>query len=126
MNHSITLTPRRLLLIGLLGLLAVLSYGFAAANTVPTSNAGDGSGAVSGYTVSNVHYVLNSSNPANVDTVTFTLTPAMVAGGTVRISTNGTSFIAAACTGTSTISCSLTGASVTATSLTNLRVVAAQ
>ncbi len=126
MNRTITVNPRRLFLAGLLGLVAIATYGFAAANTVPGSNGGDGSGAISGYTVSNVHYTLDPNTPTQVNQVSFNLSPAMLAGGTIRISTNGTTFISAACTGTSSITCSLSGAGVTASSLTNLRVVAAQ
>jgi hypothetical protein len=126
LNRTITVNPRRLFLAGLLGLVAIATYGFAAANTVPGSNGGDGSGAISGYTVSNVHYTLDPNTPTQVNQVSFNLSPAMLAGGTIRISTNGTTFISAACTGTSSITCSLSGAGVTASSLTNLRVVAAQ
>lgn len=115
-----------MLMLGLLGIVSATTLGFAAANTVDTSNAGDGAGAISGYTVTNVHYTLDSTNPSQVNQVSFTLSPAMVSGGTIRISVNGTSFITAPCTGTSSVTCSLTGAGVTATSLTNLRVVAAQ
>jgi len=56
-------------------LIATAAYGFAAANTVPATNAGDGSGAVSGYAASNVVYVLESADPTKLDSVTFTLTP---------------------------------------------------
>jgi len=126
MNRSTTLTPRRLFLLGIFGLLAVVTYGFAASNNVPASNAGDGQAAISGYAVSNVHYTLNSSNPSTIDTVTFTLAPAMVAGGQTRISLDGgTTWLAAgACSGAGTITCTATGTSVL--SLDNLRVVAAQ
>ena len=54
-------------------MLAVSAYAFAAANTVPTTKAGDGAGAISGYTVSNVVYNLNSSDPTLLDSVDFTL-----------------------------------------------------
>ncbi len=64
---------RLLMLTTLLVLLAVLAYGFAAQNTVPASYAGDGQAAVSGYTVSNVHYTLNASNPSIIDSVSFDL-----------------------------------------------------
>jgi hypothetical protein len=125
MNNSISITPRRVLLIGLFGLLAVLSYGFAASNTVDSSNAGDGQSGISGYTVTNVHYVLDGTNPSNVSSLTFNLSPALPAGGATRISLNGgTSWLAAGdCTGTSTVTCTAT---VAVTALSNLRVVAAQ
>jgi hypothetical protein len=65
--------------------LAAATYAFAAANTVPPSKAGDGSGVVSGYTVSAIHYALNGTNPTTIDTVTFTLDTAPVAGSTIKI-----------------------------------------
>jgi hypothetical protein len=64
---------------------ATVAYASAAANTVNPSKAGDGSGAVSGYTVSAVHYNLNATNPSNIDSVTFTLNVAPVAGSTIKI-----------------------------------------
>lgn len=56
-------------------------YAFTASNTVPGSSAGSGSGAITGYTVSNIAYTLNSTNPDNLDAVTFTLNKA---AGTVK------------------------------------------
>jgi hypothetical protein len=64
---------------------ATVAYASAAANTVNPSKAGDGSGAVSGYTVSAVHYGLNSTNPGSIDSLTFTLNVAPVAGSTIKI-----------------------------------------
>ncbi len=52
------------------------SYAFTASNTVPTTQAGQGTGTVSGYTVTSVGYTLNASTPTNVDAVTFTISPA--------------------------------------------------
>jgi hypothetical protein len=69
--------------------LAGATYAFAAANTVPASKAGDGSGGITGYTVSAIHYTLNTTNPANIDSVTFTLNTAPTAGSTIRIQLNG-------------------------------------
>lgn len=47
-------------------------YAFAAANIVPESGAGDGTGAISGYTVTNVTYDTNDDgDPATLDEVTF-------------------------------------------------------
>ena len=63
---------------------ASVATAYAAANTVPVSMAGDGSGAISGYTVSAIHYVLNST-PTTIDSVTFTLNSAPVAGSTIKI-----------------------------------------
>lgn len=53
-------------------------FGFAAANTVPKSAGGEASGAISGYTVGNVHYNLNAIDPEQLDSVQFTLTPDVV------------------------------------------------
>jgi hypothetical protein len=53
--------------------LATGVYAFTATNTVPNSNAGSGSGTISGYTVSGVAYTLNATTPSNIDSMTFTL-----------------------------------------------------
>lgn len=126
MNSAIVLTPRRLLLLGIFGLLAVFTYGFAASNNVDPSNAGDGSAAISGYDVTGVHYTLDATDPSSVTSVSFDISPALPATGTARISLNGgTSWLAAgSCSGTTTVSCTVSG--VTVLSLSNLRVVAAQ
>ncbi len=47
-------------------ILAISTYAFAAANTVPATKAGDGSGVISGYTVSNVAYNLNAADPSSL------------------------------------------------------------
>lgn len=125
MNRTITISPRKFVLAGLLGLVSVATAGYANSNTVPGSNAGDGQSAISGYVVSNVHYTLDTNNPSNVTSLSFTLSPALPAGGASRISLNGGSnwLAANACSGTSSISCNV---SASVTSLANLRVVAAQ
>ena len=74
---------RLLLVIVLVVLAATGAYVFTASNTVPNTNAGSGSGTISGYTISGVAYNLNSSNPNNIDTVTFTIAP--TTAGTVKI-----------------------------------------
>ena len=53
--------------------LATGAYAFTATNTVPDSNAGSGSGTISGYTVSAIAYQLNATTPSDIDSVTFTL-----------------------------------------------------
>src|SRR3972149_11152266 len=55
---------------------ATTAYAFAAANTVPASYAGEGSGAISGYTVSNIVYTYDTANPSNVTDVDFDLNAA--------------------------------------------------
>ena len=105
--------------------LSMAIYAFAAANTVPASSAGDGSGAISGYTVSAIHYNLNATNPGNIDSVTFTLSTAPVSGGTTKITLDGTNWYS--CTNVTTaITCTTTTPQATVVSATNLRVVVAQ
>src|SRR5579872_7489440 len=51
------------------------AYAFTASNTVPNTVAGAGSGTVSGYTVTNLHYGLDTTTPMNIDSLTFTVSP---------------------------------------------------
>ena len=63
--------------LAVLAAVAIFSVGgaaFSAANTVPTSSAGEGSGTISGYTITAVVYALNGSDRSNIDTLTFTAT----------------------------------------------------
>lgn len=106
-------------------ILAASAFAFAAANVVPETGAGDGSEVISGYTVSNIHYNLDAANPANIDSVQFTLAPTAGAGTpvTVRAQLNGAAW--STCTVTAgTWTCPFAG--VTVLSAANLRVVAAQ
>ncbi len=64
---------RILALLVLAVVLSAATYGFAAANTVDASLAGEGEGDITGYIVNNIHYSLDSSNPGQFGTVTFTL-----------------------------------------------------
>ena len=109
----------------LAGVLIAGTFAYTAANTVPTSKAGDGSGAVSGYTVSAVHYVLNGTSPQNVDSVTFTLDTAPVAGSTIKAQVDGTNWYT--CTNVTTaVTCTTTSPQATVVGATSLRVVVAQ
>ena len=102
------------------------SYAFTAANTVPASKAGDGSGAVTGYTVTNVHYTLNGTDPSKIDAVSFTLNTAVAAGGTLKITLDGGTNWFSCTVNTTTPSCTTTGAGQpTVLAAANLRVVAA-
>lgn len=106
-------------------LLSVTTYAFAASNTVPATSAGDGQGAVSGYTITNVKYTL-AANPANLDKVEFDIAP--VAGGSnpssvsVQLSATG-SWVACNVTTATHPVCTVTD---TVASATLLHVVAAQ
>jgi archaellin len=102
---------------------APAAYAFTAANTVPNSNAGSGAGTISGYTVSNVSYTLNATNPQNVDQVAFTVSPT---SGTVKVQVvSGGSWYA--CTNSSgSVTCATTSPQATAAGVNQLTVVAAQ
>lgn len=77
---------KRIFLILVLLLLAVLIYALAASNTVPGTGAGSGSGGVTGYTVTNVEYNLRTTNPMQVESITFDISGASGNPGTVKIS----------------------------------------
>lgn len=81
------LRPRTIVAVALALIMGSVAYGFAASNTVPDTNAGDGTSTVSGYTVTNVTYLLETADPTMLDTVTFTLTPdnGGVTAGTVKV-----------------------------------------
>src|SRR5262245_55789610 len=111
----------------LLLILSAVAYGFAAANTVPVSGAGDGAGAITGYTISNVKYTLNATTPAKIDSVSFTVTPggAAAAPTVVKAKLVSTSTAYSTCSlGGTTWTCNVTG--VTAAQADELRVIAAQ
>ncbi len=111
------------------GLVAVAGSGYAAANTVPTSKVGDGAGAISGYTVSQIRYGLNSTNPTNIDTVSFVLDSAPAAGSTVKVKlvSTGSSWYSCSLSGTPAVnaSCTTTSPQATAATANELRVVVA-
>ncbi|MFH2038076.1 MAG: hypothetical protein ABIJ65_01440 [Chloroflexota bacterium] len=114
--------------LGIILLIAIVvstsTYAFAAANTVPTSKAGAGSGAISGYTVSNVHYNLNATNPSTIDSITFTLDSAPKAGSTIKIKLVSAGSTWYVCTNISTaVTCS--SLSVSVVSVNTLEVVIA-
>ncbi len=108
-------------------------YAFTASNTVPTTTAGSGSGSVSGYTVSNLHYNLNATAPANIDSLTFTITPAVPSTGSGKVvisaalSSGGpNTYTCTTDTAGTTVTCPTTSPQLTAATLTSVTVVAAQ
>ncbi len=107
--------------------LMVAVYGFAASNTVGASAAGDGSAAISGYTISNIHYNLNATNPATIDSMTFTVAPAIPAGGAVHVKliSTGTTYTSCTVTAGTNVSCTFAGG-VPVLNADELRVIAAQ
>ncbi|MCC7087845.1 MAG: hypothetical protein M9925_04950 [Chloroflexi bacterium] len=65
--------PRRLVALAAIAVLAASSLGFAASNTVGASQAGDGTGTISGYNIDRVRYRLRPANPGILNAVVFRL-----------------------------------------------------
>lgn len=100
--------------------LSVSTYAFTATNSVEASKAGSGSGAITGYAVTAVDYVLNATTPTLIDSVSFTLDSAAT-DVQVQLVTDGPWY---PCTVTDTSAdCTTTGA--TAGASNSLTVVAA-
>lgn len=110
------------------GVVATGSYALTAANTVPASRAGDGSGTISGYTVSSVKYGLNATNPANIDSVSFSLDVAPPTGATTKIqlASGGSWYTCTSGTPATSQTCTTTSPQATVAAATELRVVSAQ
>ncbi len=109
---------RTLRLFAAMSVAAVLGsvmYALAGSNSVAATSAGAGSGAISGYAVTGIGYTLDSADPANIDSVAFTITPA--AASLVKVKLGGSWY---SCTNAAgSVSCSTSGASLAdATSLT--------
>ena len=93
----------------IVAIIAVAGYAFAAANTVPDTKAGDGKGTVSGYTVTNVVYTLNTANPATLDSVSFDLGAAAVQANVQLVATTGTWYTCTEVGVTTVWTCDTTG-----------------
>jgi hypothetical protein len=116
----------RLIIVALVaGILASSAYAFTATNTVPATQAGSGSGTISGYTATAVTYTLNATTPTNIDAVAFTIAPTTTATVKVQLAAAGTWY---ACTNASgSVTCNTTvGTQATVVGATTLSVVAAQ
>src|SRR5438067_12695867 len=101
--------------------------GYSAANTVPTSKGGDGAGTISGYTISTVKYTLNSTDPRNIDTVTFNTDMAPPCGATVKVRRVSSCSTWYSCTFAATaVTCTTTSPAATVATADELRVVIAQ
>ena len=119
--------------VGAVALTALGAYAFTSSNTVPQSNVGAGSGTVSGYTVSNVHYSLNATTPTNVDSLTFNVSPVIPSTGTgtvvISIDLTAGGSTRYTCTRNSTgdmVTCTTTSPQLVADNVVRLTVVAAQ
>lgn len=107
---------------------------FTNTNTVPTSSAGSGSGAISGYTVSAVDYTLVTADPTKIASVAFKLNGNVPAthDTKVRVSSSGSWIDCSEGTydavGDKTpVTCTYaSGSEPTVASATNLEVVVAQ
>ena len=109
------------------------AYAFTASNTVPNSNVGAGSGTVSGYTVTNLHYALNATTPVNIDSLTFNVSPVIPSTGSGKVTvqallTSGgpNTYTCTTNTAGDTVTCPTTSPQLTADKLSTVTVVAAQ
>jgi hypothetical protein len=99
-------------------------FAYAASNTVPNTAAGAGSGTISGYTISNVAYGLNSTTPTNLDSVTFTISPVTATTVKAQLASAGTWY---SCSNTAgSVTCNTTSPQATVAAATQLTVVATQ
>ncbi|MCL4271568.1 MAG: hypothetical protein KJZ72_18565 [Anaerolineales bacterium] len=101
--------------------ISAAAYAFAASNTVPATKAGDGSGVVSGYTVTGVVYTLNGTDPSTLDSVSFDL-GAAATQVQAQLVASGSWYTCTLDTGT-VWECDTTG--LTVSTIDQLRVVAA-
>jgi hypothetical protein len=122
-------------LVGIVASLAIAggAYAFTASNTVPTSNVGAGSGTVSGYAVTNLHYALNSTTPSNIDSLTFTVSPVIPSTSTGKVTVSAAlttggpnTYTCTTNTAGDTVTCATTSPQLTADKLSSVTVVAAQ
>lgn len=118
------LTRRGLGALVVAGALAGGTYAFTASNTVPSSTAGSGTGAISGYTISAIAYTLDSTTPTNLNQVAFTIAPTTASQVKAQLASGGSWY---ACTNTSgSVTCATTSPQATAAAATSLTVVATQ
>ena len=123
--HTHLTRPRAVLAVMLIAAVAAVgAYAFTASNTIPDSNAGSGTSAVSGYTATNIAYTLNA-DPLKVDTITFDLD---AAASTVKVQTDGSTWFDCSATagGSNTVTCDYSLAPLTLSAITTLNVIATQ
>ena len=109
------------------------AYAFTASNTVPATTAGAGSGVVSGYTVTNLHYSPNAATPTNIDSLTFVIAPAVPSAGVGKViisaalSIGGPNkYVCTTDTAGVNVTCATTSPQLTAALVTGITVIAAQ
>jgi hypothetical protein len=104
------------------------AFAMAATNTIADGGkAGDGTGGISGYNVTGVQYTLDSTNPALIKSVKFTLDDTATSVE-ASILEGATETFADTCNNTSGNDwlCTYTTPSVTAAGADNLRVISGQ
>ena len=97
---------------------------FTASNTVPNADLGLGANTIAGYAITSVTYAPNGSNPANIDSVSFTINPATASTVKAQLVSGGSWY---SCSNTAgSISCGTTSPQATAGAANSLNVVASQ
>ena len=97
---------------------------FTASNTVPNADLGQGANTIAGYAITSVTYAPNGSNPANIDSVSFTINPATASTVKAQLVSGGSWY---SCSNTAgSISCGTTSPQATAGAANSLNVVASQ
>jgi len=97
---------------------------FTASNTVPNASLGQGANVISGYTVSGVTYTPNTTNPANIDEVAFTIAPATASTVEIQLASGGSWYSCSNSSGA--VTCATTSPQATAGAADSLNVVAGQ
>jgi hypothetical protein len=110
--------------LALVAVVATAGYAFASSNLGPASGQGDGTGAISGYVVNDVHYTLGANDPTRVTAISFSLAGAGEPG-TVQAALSGDWLACAPSATPRSWSCAVPGG-VAVADVTELRVVAAQ
>lgn len=117
--------------VGFVALVATATVAYTETNTVPDSGAGIGSGAISGYTATNITYTLSATDPTTITKVTFGLTAP--SGANAPASTNvkaklvstGTTYSGCSLLSGTTWECTL-GSGVAVSAADSLTIIAAQ
>lgn len=102
--------------------IAVAGYAFTASNTVPNASLGEGANVISGYAISGISYNQNASNPGNIDSVAFTITPAAAGSVSIQLVSGGSWYSCSNSSGS--VSCATTSPQATASAANSLNVVA--
>ena len=105
-------------------LMGLAGSAFTASNAMPVdTQAGDGATEITGYTVSDVHYGLNATDPENIDSVTFNLDSTPPVGSTkkIQLTADGAWY---SCTNVAAaLTCATTTPQATVAGSDNLRVI---